>query len=156
MRNEKQENIIRMERIMKIGIITYSKTGNTLSVAERIKESLLNLGKDVTILKVESINEAENKVGNLTNPPDVSLYDVIIFASPVHAFSLAPVMNLYLSQIDSLTDKQVYCFVTQHFKKPWLGGNRSVNQIKKACKKREQMLFGQRLLIGQMKIEKIK
>jgi flavodoxin len=122
--------------VTNIGIILYSETGNTLSVAERLKTALLNKGHSVSLLKVEAEKAAEGSAVpvRLTAEPDTSAFDALIFASPVQAFSLAPAMKLYLSRIASLKGKKVYCFVTQHLKKNWMGGNRSIRQIQALCK----------------------
>ena len=37
----------------------------------------------------------------------------------------------YLLNQPSLENKKISCFVTQHFAKPWMGGNRAVKQISK-------------------------
>ena len=121
---------------MKIGIIVYSQTGNTLSVAAELEQALIASGHDAVIEKIEPVHKNPNtsKTVELKIIPDVSPYEAVVFASPVHAFSLAPVMKLYLSGISNLSGKQVFCFVTQQLKKKWMGGNRAVNQIKTACK----------------------
>jgi len=121
---------------MKIGIIVYSKTGNTLSVAEKLEKALAAAGHDVDIQRVETNIDTEGSKGKLTltSIPDVAPYDAVVFASPVHAFSLAPAMKVYISQVDDLSKKTVYGFVTQHFKKPWLGGNRSIRKLTSLCK----------------------
>lgn len=117
---------------MKIGIIVYSQTGNTLVVAQKLENVLKAAGHIVSMERVEAVSEGERA---LRKPaPDIISYDGLIFASPVQAFSLAPIMKLYLAQISNLADKQVSCFVTQHFKKKFLGGNRAVSQITAACK----------------------
>jgi flavodoxin len=121
---------------MKVGIIVYSNTGNTISVAERLEKSLAAKGHNVEIKRVELENESP-KPGSpliLKTAPDITPYDTVIFASPVHAFSLAPAMKLYLSQIGALSGIKTHCFITQGFKKSWLGGNRAVRQISAACK----------------------
>ncbi|MHB8131332.1 MAG: hypothetical protein ACYDEX_20315, partial [Mobilitalea sp.] len=41
----------------------------------------------------------------------------------------SPVMANYLSQLPNMNDKKFACFVTQHFPKPWMGGNRAVKQM---------------------------
>src|SRR5690554_3228165 len=121
---------------MRIGIIVYSQTGNTLSVAKRLAESLTAKGHTVNIARVESVSEKNppTTASDLKSAPDVGAYDVVIFASPVHAFTLAPAMKVYLENISSLAGKEVYCFVTQHLKWAWLGGNRAVRIITAACK----------------------
>ncbi len=121
---------------MNVGIIVYSHTGNTLSVAQKLEQALRNNGHAVSIARVEPVQEDPRAPGpvQLKSAPDVSGYDAVIFASPVQAFSLAPVMKLYLSKLPSLAGKKVSCFVTQHLKKAWMGGNRGVGQITSACR----------------------
>ncbi|MBN1776000.1 MAG: flavodoxin [Oscillospiraceae bacterium] len=121
---------------MKVGIIVYSNTGNTMSVAEKLEKALAAKGHSVEIKRVEAENE-QSKPGSpvtLKTAPDIAPYGTVIFASPVHAFSLAPAMKLYLSQIASLNGKKTHCFVTQEFKKAWMGGNHAIRQISSACK----------------------
>jgi flavodoxin len=121
---------------MNIGIIVYSKTGNTYSVAQKLKEKFLKDGHDVKIEKV--IPEGDVHPGSkniqLKTAPDTVKYDLIVFGSPVQAFSLATVMDCYLKQTGSLRDKKIACYVTQYFPYPWLGGNRAVSQMKKICR----------------------
>ena len=90
----------------------------------------------VSIARVEPVNEdpRSSVPVRLKSAPDVSPYDVIIFASAVQAFSLAPAMKLYLSHIPSIAGKRTYCFVTQHSKKTWLGGKQALHKITEACK----------------------
>jgi flavodoxin len=120
---------------MKIGLIVYSHTGNTLSVAKKLEEALHKAGHNVTLSRVEPVNDNPQAKGpiELKSAPDVSPFDVVIFASPVRGFSLAMPMKTYLEQIAGLNDKKVYCYVTQQLKKPWLGGNHAVKQIKAVC-----------------------
>ncbi len=121
---------------MNIGIIVYSHTGNTLSVSQKLEEAMKAAGHTVSIARVEPVNGNPNSGTpvQLKSSPDIIPFDAVVFASPVQAFSLAPVMKQYLSQIPDITGKQVHCFVTQQLKKPWLGGNRAVRQIAAACK----------------------
>ncbi|MEA4873450.1 MAG: hypothetical protein VB076_11670 [Synergistaceae bacterium] len=121
---------------MNVGIIVYSHTGNTLSVAHKLEKALKAAGHEAIIARIEPVNDDPQSRApvRLKSAPDISLYDAVIFASPVRAFSLDPVMKLYLSQISSMTGKRSYCFVTQHLKKAWMGGNQAVRQIKNACK----------------------
>ncbi len=120
---------------MNVGIAVYSKTGNSLSVAEKVKKDLERKGFSVTMLAIEASGEGPNT--KLINAPDISSYDTLVFASPVQAFSLALPMKLYLENMASLKDKKVFCFVTQHLKKSWMGGNHAVKQIKEECIKKE-------------------
>jgi hypothetical protein len=59
----------------------------------------------------------------------------VVFGAMVEGFSLSPTMQAYLRQLPPLT-MDVRCFVTQHFPKPWMGGNRAVRQFKKLCREK--------------------
>ncbi len=123
---------------MQIGIIVYSKTGNTLSVAQKLEKALSEAGHDAQIqrVKVNTDEEGSSTKTSLTATPKVSDYDTVIFAAPVHAFSLAPAMKLYLEQVGDLSNKKVYGFITQHFKKAWMGGNNAIRKLKSLCKQK--------------------
>ena len=115
---------------MKVGIIVYSKTGNTLAVAERIGNQLKadGIAASVERFSAETLPQS-NKPVRLTAVPNPNEFDAVIFGAPVQAFSLDPAMSLYFEQINSINPKNVFCFVTQHFKKPWLGGNHAMKQM---------------------------
>lgn len=133
---------------MRIAIIVHSNTGNTLSVAEFIKERLLGKGHDVILEKVVARNNQEVRINNveLINSPSVKNYDAYIFAAPVHAFSLSGVMNYYLSQIDSLNQKPVFCFLTMAFPFRFLGGNHGLRQFVKALNDKQATLKGTQVI----------
>jgi len=119
---------------MKIGIIVYTQTGNTYSVAEKLKSSLIKMGHNVNIEKIEALRDPKQPTNiNLTKIPDISKYDGIIFATFVEAFCLCPVMIKYLNEIKTLKNKKVAGFVTQLFPYSWMGGNHAIKQMKKAC-----------------------
>jgi len=120
---------------MKIGIIVHSKTGNTASVARKLKNALLSRGHEVGLEQVTPRDAKEQDIRKiqLKDKPELQGYDALIFGAPVWGFSLSPVMKLYLSQQESLRDKKVVCFVTQAFAYSWLGGNRAVGQMSKLC-----------------------
>lgn len=116
---------------MNIGIIIYSLTGNTFSVAEKLQAALTAQGHTVELKRVTVVNETPNSRNNiaLENTPSITAYDAVIFGAPVHGYSLSPVMSLYLKQLQALTGKEVAGFVTEHFPKPWMGGNHAIKQM---------------------------
>ena len=124
---------------MKIGIIIHSHTGNTLAVAQKLNEELISAGHLVNLEQVIALNENPSAAGSiqLKTIPDTSAYDALIFGSPVRGFSLSPVMKAYLLQIPSLQGKKVSCFVTQFFPFTWMGGDRAIEQFKKACESKD-------------------
>lgn len=118
---------------MKIGIIVYSQTGNTYSVALKIRDALIRKGHSVDVEKIEAVRDTKQNINNIqiTKVPDIEKYDGLIFASFVEAFSLCPVMDKYLKQLKSLSDKKVAIYVTQFFPYPWMGGKHAIKQFKK-------------------------
>ena len=129
---------------MKIGIIVHSMTGNTYSVAERLKDRLLTAGHTVNIEKVIPSDEKQMDVKSiqLKTVPDISPYDALVFGAPVRGFSLSPAMAAYLGQLASLNNKKVACMTTEFFPFPWMGGNRAISQMMKICKAKGAAVCG--------------
>jgi hypothetical protein len=120
---------------MNIGIVVYSWSGNTLSVAEKLKERLAAAGHTVNLEQVTVVGERKRgaREFELATKPDVGPYDEVVFGSAVEAFSLSPVLTAYLEGVGSLEGKKIACLVTQQFPYPWMGGNRAIRQMKKLC-----------------------
>lgn len=116
---------------MNTGIIIYSNTNNTLSVGQRLQTEIGKLGCQTALGRVSAVNPNPNanEPVVLKEAPDLSPYGYIVLGSPVHAFSLPQVMTAYLKQLPALNGARVACFVTQHFPKPWMGGNRALGQM---------------------------
>ncbi len=129
--------------IMKIGIIIHSHSGNTLSVAQKIKDRLAAAGHSVNLEQVTAVNGDPKEARNvqLKDIPDTSKYDLLIFGAPVWAFSLSPVMKLYLSQLPSMQGKKIGCFVTQQLRFRFMGGNNAISQMKKACQSKGGSIY---------------
>lgn len=123
---------------MKIGIIIYSHSGNTLSVANKLCEKLNLKGFDCYLDEIK----AEDEDPNIKNPilitnPSVAYYDVLIFATPVRAFMISPIMQAYLKRIESLSQKPVFLFVTHHFPYAWMGGRTTIAAMSKLIKDKQ-------------------
>lgn len=129
---------------MKIGIIVYSQTGNTLSVATKLEESLSAAGHSATLEQVKVAGERKTGTRDfkLETLPSVEPYDVLVFGAAVEGFTLSPVMRSYLGRIASLQNKKVACLVTQAFPYPWLGGNRAVHQMRRLCESKGATVCG--------------
>ena len=129
---------------MKISIILYSQTGNTYSVSLKLKEKLITAGHSVNIERLKVVGEVRpgTKDVKFEMLPDTEPYDVLVFGSPVQAFSLSSVMASYLTQIASLQGKKVALLVTQFFPFPWMGGNRTAGQMKKICESKGAAVCG--------------
>jgi len=129
---------------MNIGIILYSETGNTYSVSLKLKEKLVKAGHSANIERLKVIGKVKPGIKDIKfeSLPDIELYDALVFGSPVQAFSLSSAMATYLSQIKSLQGKKVAFLVTQFFPFPWLGGNRTIGQMKKICESKGAIVCG--------------
>ena len=129
---------------MNIGIILYSETGNTYSVSQKLKEKIVKAGHSVNIERLKVIGKVHpsTKDVKFESLPDIEPYDALVFGSPVQAFSLSSAMTAYLSQIKSLLDKKVAFLVTQFFPFSWLGGNRTIGQMKKICESKGATICG--------------
>ena len=62
---------------MKIGIIVYSQTGNTLKVAKRLEEKLSEEGHKVKLEEIKIVGEAGpgSRDIEFKNKPDIGSYD---------------------------------------------------------------------------------
>jgi menaquinone-dependent protoporphyrinogen IX oxidase len=122
-----------------IGVIYFSQTGNTHSVAMKVKEKLIEQGHTVGIERLKVIGDFKPRQKNIQFEalPDIEQYDGIVFAAPVQAFSLCQPMTRYLEQVPSLKEKKVALYVTKHMRFNWTGGNQAINKMKKMCRAKE-------------------
>ncbi|MEN1761974.1 flavodoxin family protein [Anoxynatronum sibiricum] len=127
---------------MKIGIIVYSQTGHTLSVAEKIREKLGEAGHEAVLEQVTVTGEPAEGKFQLAETPAVDGYEGLIFGSPVQAFSLSAVMKAYLEQLPSLAGKKTAVMVTKQIPFAWTGGNRALNTMKQICKDKNAQVAG--------------
>jgi len=114
---------------MKVTIILYSETRNTFSVVEKLQSKFKKDGHLVDIIELKVYDIKKNK--KLLSHPDITPCDLLIFASPVQAFSVAVPMQEYMKNMNIPLNQKVNLLITQHFKKRWLGGNRALKQMRK-------------------------
>lgn len=116
-----------------IKIIVYSQTNNTLSVAQKLKDALAaqNCPVQIERLRVQDEKEFDPNKIVITHRPTINPTDVVIIATPVHAFNPAPASKAYVDTLDNLKDITTLVFVTHHFPFKWLGGSRSVRILQK-------------------------
>lgn len=134
---------------MKIGIIVYSQTGNTLKVAKRLEEKLAGEGHKVKLEEIKIVGEAGPGSRNIEfrNKPSVEPYDGIVFAAQVHAFSLSSPMRAYLGDVGSLSGKKLGCFVTKALGGKWSGGTGAVKKMTKLCQARGGMMSADGIIV---------
>lgn len=134
---------------MKVGIIVYSHTGNTYSVAQKLKDKLAEAGHEAEVERITITGEATpgSKDFTLETRPDTEPYDALIFAAPVQAFSLNPAMTACLEQIASLQGKKIAFYVTKRLPGKWTGGSQAVARMKKICKEKGATVCGSEVII---------
>lgn len=123
---------------MKIGIVVHSSTGNTYSVAEKLRVKLVASGHSVELKKIEPVggeNPNNTDINKITFDPQPNVvgFDALVLCGPVRGFSISPVLSAYLEKIDSLKGQKVDLFVTQFFPFSWMGGKNAITQMKKIC-----------------------
>jgi len=75
---------------MKIGIIVYSQTENTYSVALKLQDKLLSDGHEVNLERVIPVGEIppRAKAVEFQNAPEVAGYDALVFGCQCMHFLL--------------------------------------------------------------------
>lgn len=123
---------------MRIGIVIYSETGNTLSVAQGIIDRLTAAGNVAVLERVNPLEKPNpsSKQVSYERIPDLGGYDALVFGSPVQAFSLALGMAKLIPQLKPLNGKRAAVFATQQLPFAWLGGNRAVSQMSALLKEK--------------------
>jgi flavodoxin len=132
-----------------IGIIVWSQTGNTYSVAEKIKQKLDTAGHSVNIERIKIIGDFKPRQKDIQfeTLPAVGKYDGVVFGAPVHAFALAQPMRKYLEQIPSLAGKKIALFATKQLRFKWTGGNQAVSKMKRICKSKNGKICGSGIVV---------
>ena len=128
---------------MNIGIIVYSHTGHTLSVAMKLKEKLSAAGHVVTLEQIETAGPVSLSAtsAELKTKPAIDTYEALVFGSPVRGGVPAPPMMSYLEQVTSLEGKKVACLVTGFFPPGW-GRNQTVAQMIEICESKGATVCG--------------
>ena len=120
---------------MNIGIVVYSLTDHTLSVATRLQQKLAAAGHAVTLHRLEMVGPATaraEKSAELKSRPAVDGYDAVVFACPVHGGQPPPPVTSYLQGLASLHGKKVACLVTGFFPRAW-GAKQTLATLQELC-----------------------
>jgi len=109
---------------MRACIIYFSLTENTYQLAQIISQELQHRNFKVDMVRLEPVDGARTFAGqgmtalqrkrvNIGDVNfDLSMYDTILFGSPVWAFSPAPALNTYLDKCHGLDGKKIVVFYT--------------------------------------------
>ncbi|HPX84460.1 MAG TPA: hypothetical protein PLW60_05960 [Bacilli bacterium] len=112
---------------MKVGIIVYSYTGNTLLVAQVLAQKLEEKGINYALLRIETDQnkEMDAKKVVLKSCFDLRPFDCFVFASPIHGFTLAAPFKKFLREQFHESKKPVLGFVSQFLPFNCCGPNRA-------------------------------
>ena len=113
---------------MKIGIVLFSETGNTYSIARKLKDNLKKHDVEIKKIEIERLSKDRSDF-KITYAPSIDCYDLVIFGSFTEGFRLTPVMKKYLESLD-LKDKKTIVFITHYFPFKFLGGNSTMKEFK--------------------------
>ncbi len=134
---------------MNIGLIIYSGSGNTRSVAVKLQEKLTAAGHTVSLEEITITGNTPAQPGKfeLKQIPAVDSYDALIFGAPVQAFSLNPVMKAYMAQLPPLNGKRVALFVTKQLALLRLGGTGAIAAMKKEVETKGGKVIGSEIVV---------
>lgn len=128
---------------MKIGIIIYSLSHHTLSVARRLAEQFSAFGHEVALEQIEIEGPAvpNNEKAELKTIPTTAPYEAIVFGSPVRGGVLPSPVRRYCEQIESLEGKRAACLVTGFFPEGW-GRERVLSQMREILNEKGAQVCG--------------
>lgn len=129
---------------MKIGIVVYSHTGNTLSIAETLEEKLAAAGHAVTLERLETVGPATlaTEGDPLKAQPAIEPYKALVLGCPVRGGTPAPPMLTFLEQVESLQGKMVALLVTGFFPFDGWGRNQTIAQLEEICESKGATVSG--------------
>ena len=134
---------------MKIGIIFYSQSGKTATVAQKLLEKFTDKGHAANLEQITISGSTPAQPGKfeLTDLPRVEEYDAIVFGSPVQAFALNPVMKAYLATLPEMAEQETACFVTKQLPLLKTGGTQAINYMEKACASKGMVIVGSEIVV---------
>ena len=102
---------------MKIGIIYYSRTGNTRNVAKKLEEKLKNKKISVELIEVKHTKKPgffragyaaiKQKDLPITNTNfDLKKYDILLFGAPIWAGKPAPFVKTFINKAKNSEGKK--------------------------------------------------
>lgn len=108
---------------MKIGIIYYSRTGNTRSIAKLLEKQLKDKNTDVDLLEVKAVKNPgflkacisairERELPIKNKKCDLKKFNMVLFGCPVWAGSPSPYIKSFLEKAQNSKDKKAGVFVT--------------------------------------------
>lgn len=108
---------------MRIGVIYYSRTGNTKLVAEKLREKLKNKKINVELVEIQhtkkpgffkagyaAIKQKELPITNIDF--NIEKYDLLLIGSPIWVGKPAPFVKTFINKAENTKDKKAMVFLT--------------------------------------------
>ncbi len=129
---------------MQIGIVVFSHTGNTRSVVDALATRLEEEGHEASVLALRprGAYRPGDSSAELDEVIDPRPFDRVVFATPVHAFSLPAISAAYFAQLDDLEGVEMVGLVTQALPFASLGATRTLGQIAQRARERGARYLG--------------
>ena len=128
---------------MHIGIIVYSHTDHTLSVARKLEEQLVAEGHHVTLeeLEIDGPVNLSATTAPLKHRPAIGSYDALVLGTPVNGGRMSAAMKSYLDQIRSLEGTPIALLLTHFFPRGW-GADQTIEQMTEVCESKGAAIVG--------------
>ena len=141
---------------MKIGILFYSKSGNTKQIADRIKQQAEKKKLDVDLVEVNpeeepgffkaSFSAIRQKPLPIQNDTfDVSSYDLLFIGCPIWVGKPAPLIKTMIQKTTGFNNTKASVFITcGGGEKP---GSKAVEIIKSDLQEKQAMVLDETLIV---------
>ncbi|MCJ7570954.1 MAG: flavodoxin family protein [Candidatus Thermoplasmatota archaeon] len=108
---------------MKIGLVYYSRTGNTRQVAKTLEEKFKEKNAEVDLIEIEHVKRPGYFTGGKAstfqqelpiknNHFDMQKYDIIIVGSPTWSKRPSPFVKSFINKAENIKGKKVAVFST--------------------------------------------
>lgn len=141
---------------MKVAIVFYSFSGNTEKVVQFVKDFFLRKNIPVEVFRLKPVKEEvsflrqgiqaffKKTIPILEINYDLGSYDLVVFASPVWAFTISPALRSYLKKVKNLERKKIVCFLTFG---SGVGVKKALRELEGILKsKRAEVIFSKNLV----------
>jgi flavodoxin len=129
---------------MNIGIVYYSHTGHTQRVVTALVARLKEMGKTITLVKLEptvSFKSSEVRVP-INEIPSIGIYDTLILATPVNGGRMSAPMRSLLDNMHSLAGIQVAFLITHSLPYAW-GTKQTIQILTAECEAKGAQILGE-------------
>ncbi|HDN86267.1 MAG: hypothetical protein DRP68_02825 [Candidatus Omnitrophota bacterium] len=140
---------------MKVAIVFYSFSGNTEKAVLFLKNFFLRKNIPVEVFRLKPVKEEtsffrQGMQAFLKEAPpileinyDLDSYDLVVFASPVWAFTISPALRSYLRKVKNLARKKIVCFLTFG---SGVGAKKALRELESILKsKKAEIIFSKSL-----------